>query len=53
VKYGRSVGSMAVTNEVQNVLLRLPVWSDMTPGQVQFVLDSVREIAAALPVELK
>jgi dTDP-4-amino-4,6-dideoxygalactose transaminase len=44
---------MAVTNEVQSVLLRLPVWSDMTPSQVQFVLDSVREIAANMPAELK
>ena len=47
VKYGRSVGSMAVTDDVQNVLLRLPLWIDMTPAQVQFVLESVKEIAAS------
>ena len=49
LKYGRSVGCMDVTNDVQNVLLRLPVWIDMTPGQVQFVLDAMIEIAAAAP----
>ena len=49
LKYGRSVGPMDVTDKVQHVLLRLPVWIDMTPGQVQFVIDAVKEIAAAAP----
>jgi dTDP-4-amino-4,6-dideoxygalactose transaminase len=49
LKYGRSVGCMDVTNEIQHVLLRLPVWIDMTAAQVQFVLESVKEIAASAP----
>ena len=53
LKYGRSVGPMTVTDEVQHTLLRLPLWVDMTPEQVQFVLAAVKEIAAAMPADLK
>ncbi len=52
LKYGRWVGSMAVTDEVQLTLLRLPVWVDMTDAQVQTVLDAVHEIATSLPSDL-
>jgi dTDP-4-amino-4,6-dideoxygalactose transaminase len=47
------VGSMDVTSETEKVLLRLPVWIDMTQDQLQSVIDAVKEIAAALPVGLQ
>lgn len=53
LKYGRSVGALPVTAETEKVLLRLPMWIDMTAEQLQFVIDSVRDIAAALPAGLQ
>ncbi len=47
IKYGRWVGDMHVTDEVQHTLLRLPVWVGMTAQEVQSVLDAVREIATS------
>jgi dTDP-4-amino-4,6-dideoxygalactose transaminase len=44
---------MDVTSETEKVLLRLPVWIDMTQDQLQSVIDAVKEIAAALPVGLQ
>lgn len=49
MKYGRIVGAMTVTEETERTLLRLPMWIEMTPAQVQFVLDSVVDIANTLP----
>jgi dTDP-4-amino-4,6-dideoxygalactose transaminase len=53
LKYGRTVGSMDVTSETEKVLLRLPVWIDMTQDQLHSVIDAVKEIAAALPAGLQ
>jgi dTDP-4-amino-4,6-dideoxygalactose transaminase len=44
---------MAVTDQVEKVLLRLPVWIEMTPAQVQAVLEAVRQIATTLPADLR
>ena len=52
LKYGRVVGSMAVTDRVQKVLLRLPLWIDMTQEQLQCVVDAVRAIAADIPAHM-
>jgi dTDP-4-amino-4,6-dideoxygalactose transaminase len=44
---------MDVTSETEKVLLRLPVWIDMTQDQLHSVIDAVKEIAAALPAGLQ
>ncbi|HEX8253766.1 MAG TPA: dTDP-4-amino-4,6-dideoxygalactose transaminase [Thermoanaerobaculia bacterium] len=44
-RYGRAAGSMAVTDDVSERLLRLPLWPDMTADDVDLVVD---EVAAAL-----
>jgi dTDP-4-amino-4,6-dideoxygalactose transaminase len=44
LRRGRSVGSMAVTNRVDQTLLRLPLWQDMGDG-VDRVLESVHDWA--------
>lgn len=41
LRYGRTAGSLAVTNDVSDRLLRLPLWPDMTPNDVERVLDGV------------
>lgn len=41
LRYGRAAGSLAVTEDVSNRLLRLPLWPDMTEYDVQSVVDSM------------
>jgi dTDP-4-amino-4,6-dideoxygalactose transaminase len=41
LRYGRAAGSLPVTNDVSDRLLRLPLWPDMTPSDVERVLDGV------------
>jgi dTDP-4-amino-4,6-dideoxygalactose transaminase len=41
LRYGRSVGSLAVTEDVSDRLLRLPLWADMTEDDVQSVVKTV------------
>lgn len=45
LRYGRTASSMAVTDDVSDRLLRLPLWPDMTEHDVDLV---VGEIAATL-----
>jgi dTDP-4-amino-4,6-dideoxygalactose transaminase len=48
LRYGRAVGTLPVTNDVSERLLRLPLWSDMTAAEVDLVVDTV---AAAMGAE--
>jgi dTDP-4-amino-4,6-dideoxygalactose transaminase len=45
-RYGRAVGDMTNTDLAGEGLLRLPLWSEMTSGQVAQVIDAVREAVA-------
>jgi dTDP-4-amino-4,6-dideoxygalactose transaminase len=40
-RYGRAAGTLAVTDEVSDRLLRLPLWPDMTEADVELVVDAV------------
>lgn len=40
-RYGRASGSLAVTDDVSDRLLRLPLWAGMTREDVQSVVDSM------------
>jgi dTDP-4-amino-4,6-dideoxygalactose transaminase len=40
LKYGRSVGDLAVTDQVSDRLVRLPLWINMTDGDIDQVIDA-------------
>jgi dTDP-4-amino-4,6-dideoxygalactose transaminase len=40
-RYGRTSGSLAVTEDLSDRLLRLPLWADMTRADVHSVVESV------------
>ena len=42
LRYGRHVGDMINTNQAGSGLMRLPLWSEMTSGQVARVIEAVR-----------
>ena len=41
LRYGRAAGRLPVTDDIAARLLRLPLWADMTPSDVEFVTDAV------------
>ncbi|MEK2688619.1 dTDP-4-amino-4,6-dideoxygalactose transaminase [Bdellovibrio sp. GT3] len=41
MKFGRVAGSMKVTDDLANRLLRMPMYADLTKEEVSFVLDKV------------
>jgi dTDP-4-amino-4,6-dideoxygalactose transaminase len=41
LRYGRTAGSLAVTDDISDRLLRLPLWPDMTHDDVQSVIESM------------
>lgn len=41
LRYGRTSGSLAVTDDLSDRLLRLPLWPDMTIEDVQAVVDAM------------
>jgi dTDP-4-amino-4,6-dideoxygalactose transaminase len=43
-RYGRTSGSLAVTEDLSERLLRLPLWADMTREHVESVVDSMRVV---------
>lgn len=43
VKYGRVSGSMKVTDDLANRMLRLPMYADLTPAEVTFVTQSIQD----------
>jgi dTDP-4-amino-4,6-dideoxygalactose transaminase len=47
-RYGRVHGSMEVTDDVSERLLRLPVWVGMTADDADYVADALRGIFAAV-----
>jgi len=48
-RYGRSIGRLSVTADTSRRLLRLPLWADMTPGQVDRVACGVADFFAQRP----
>jgi dTDP-4-amino-4,6-dideoxygalactose transaminase len=48
-KFGRTVGSMAVTDRVGDTLLRLPLFYEMTAEQQGRVVGAIREFYGAAP----
>ncbi|MDP9192871.1 MAG: dTDP-4-amino-4,6-dideoxygalactose transaminase [Acidobacteriota bacterium] len=42
IRYGRPSGSLVVTEDLSDRLLRLPLWADMTREDVSSVVDSMR-----------
>jgi dTDP-4-amino-4,6-dideoxygalactose transaminase len=41
LRYGRAAGTLAVTDDVSDRLLRLPIWPDMTEADVELVVEGV------------
>lgn len=41
VKYGRVSGSLKVTDDQADRLLRLPMYADLEPNEAQYILDSI------------
>ncbi len=48
-RYGRTSGSLAVTEDLSDRLLRLPLWADMTREHVSLVVDSMRVALGCFP----
>ena len=47
-RYGRTHGTLEVTDDVSGRLVRLPLWAGMTDQQVEHVIASVAEVLASL-----
>jgi dTDP-4-amino-4,6-dideoxygalactose transaminase len=47
-RYGRTHGTLDVTDDVSGRLVRLPLWAGMTDEQVDHVIASVTEVLASL-----
>ncbi len=47
LRFGRTEGPLAVTESVSDRLLRLPLWPDMTPQHVQYVVQMMRNVVSA------
>lgn len=45
LRYGRTSGSLEVTEDVSHRLLRLPLWPEMSDAQVEEVASALRDIA--------
>ncbi len=43
MRFGRTAGSLAVTDEISARLLRLPLWTDMTTGDVERVVTAIAD----------
>jgi len=41
--YSRTCGTLEVTRQVSDCLLRLPLYYEMTPEDVQYVLTKIHE----------
>jgi dTDP-4-amino-4,6-dideoxygalactose transaminase len=48
-RYGRTSGSLAVTEDLSDRLLRLPLWADMSREHVNLVVDSMRVALGCFP----
>ena len=47
MRFGRTVGSLPVTEEMSERQLRLPLWPDMTPNHVQIVVEAISRVLRA------
>ncbi|HWU44809.1 MAG TPA: dTDP-4-amino-4,6-dideoxygalactose transaminase [Bdellovibrio sp.] len=46
LRFGRVAGSMKVTDDLANRMLRMPMFADLTPEDIQFVLQKVEDFFA-------
>src|SRR5438445_9276459 len=46
LRFGRVAGSMKVTDDQANRMLRMPMYADLTPDDVNTVLTAVRQFFA-------
>jgi dTDP-4-amino-4,6-dideoxygalactose transaminase len=44
MRFGRTAGSLAVTEDVSERLLRLPLWAGMTDDDIELVITAVDEV---------
>ena len=53
LRYGRTAGELAVTDDISARLVRLPLWADMTSDDVNYVIEQTRDVirAAAQPAK--
>jgi dTDP-4-amino-4,6-dideoxygalactose transaminase len=51
MRYGRTHGTLSVTDDVSDRLLRLPLWPDMTGDDVTFVADALA-VALGVPARV-
>ena len=53
LRFGRAHGDMKVTDDIWSRLIRLPLWPDMTPADLERVLDAVTRALSAAPAKQK
>ena len=53
IKFGRTSGDMIVTDSVFDGLLRLPIWVGLRIEELQYVINSVKEVALLSKTECK
>src|SRR5438309_355743 len=46
VRLGRTAGDLEVTNDMSDRLIRLPLWPDLTPSEVDRVIETVRRVTS-------
>ncbi len=51
MRYGRTHGTLSVTDDISDRLLRLPLWPDMTGDDVTFVADALA-VALGVPARV-
>jgi dTDP-4-amino-4,6-dideoxygalactose transaminase len=51
LKFGRSSGSLDVTDSVSTSLIRLPLWAAMEEADIGYVLDTVEHVVSCLPAK--
>ena len=53
LRFGRAHGDMKVTDDIWSRLIRLPLWPDMTPADIERVLDAVKRALSTAPAKQK
>jgi len=53
LRFGRAHGDMKVTDDIWSRLIRLPLWPDMTPADIERVLDAVKRALSVAPAKQK
>ena len=43
-RFGRAAGALGVTEDISDRLIRLPLWPDLTSGNIDHVIDAVKRV---------